>query len=545
MSDDIQLSKLPNRLVVVAGTYDGVLAGWDSKVDDNDNDLGDEDQDENENTIVTQKHTRSNDKSLLDMLNTASGKADEDSFLKMNFAMAVHDGSIRSLSIASAQKPDSREKSKKRTIDDTANVNNLSPDALISCGYDEAINMFSLNKQVQSGELKTPSDLGTPTCSSFAPPNDPSPTHVLIGLSSGKIVIYRKKDWSIQHILACHDDKGVNSIAVHPSGKMALSGGKDGKICLWDLMRGRLAFVQKISGGKTKGRKSTVNDIIWSDDGKRYAYCTHEGNITAREMETGNDLLDINLPTTGKPNQICFVGGDDGLFLAAACNDGGLPLFAVGSVDEEDEEAGTRRALMAIEPVDGVATAGDERFKCIRGVKGGNGFLVVTANSGGIISLIDLEGAARIMLDDNDADTEDENEHTNGQDSNSDSDDDEDNDVAAEILNSVRIGSGARVTAISVWSQADSKIEETSFELEDDDLTSNEDLNLKPDDTEIEQEETVEGLRNKKRKTTTVSVGSKHNEIEMDSEAIERARALVSQAKKREKRKKKKKKKKN
>jgi len=417
---------------------------------------------------------------------------------------------------------------------------NLIPDVLISCGYDEAVNIFSLSKQQQSGELKTPSNLETPTCSSFAPPNDPSPTHVLIGLSSGKIVIYRKKDWSIQHILACHDEKGVNSIAVHPSGKMALSGGKDGKICLWDLMRGRLAFVHKISGGSMDGRKCTVNDIIWSDDGKRYAYCTHEGNITAREMETGNDLLNINLPTTSKPNQICFVGGEDGLFLAAGCNDGGLPLFSVGSVDEEDEEAGTRRALMAIEPVQGVATAGDERFKCIRSVKGGSGYLVITANSGGIISLVDLEGAARMMLDDGN-DNEEDGQHGE-EDSNtnySSDEEDQDEDLAAEILSSVRIGSGARITAISVWSQ--SNTEDISFNVEED---GNNDVELDSNTVgdEPQLEETAHQM--KKRKTTTISMGGKNNEIEMDSDAIERARALVSQAKKHEKRKSKKKKKK-
>ncbi len=538
MDKEIQLTKFPDRLVIVAGTYDGVLAGWDSKTTADVN--GDDDNDGKTNDKSY------NDKSLLDMLNAASEDRDEDSFLKMNFAMAVHDGSVRSLSIASAlqRSPQQKNKNKRNdsSTDNITNSSNLVPDALISCGYDESVNIFSLSKQRQSGELKTPSNLETPTCSSFAPPDDPSPTHVLIGLSSGKIVIYRKKDWSIQHILACHDEKGVNSIAVHPSGKMALSGGKDGKICLWDLMRGRLAFVHKITGGSLIRSKCTVNHIIWSDDGKRYAYCTHEGNITARDMETGNDLLNINLPTTAKPNQICFVGGRDGLFLAAGCNDGGLPLFSVGCVDEDDEEAGTRRALMAIEPIEGVATAGDERFKCIRSVKGGSGFLVVTANSGGIISLIDLEGAARMMLDDSVSTDEEEEGQRGKQDSDSKySSDDEEEDLAAEILNSVRIGSGARITAISVWSHCNT--DDISYSLEEDVNDSNESIEIDSNQNNVANSPQLQSTvrDRKKRKTTIISMGAKSNEIEMDSEAIERARALVSQAKKREKRKKKKK----
>jgi len=536
-------SKLPDRLVIVAGTYDGVIAGWDSNRTENDleNVRDDEANDSDVNTELTLKTMRSDDKNLLDMLNSASGVKDDTSFLKMNFAMAVHDGSVRSLCIASAEK--SNTKHKRKQSSEEKGENELVPDTLISAGYDESLAIFALKKHIQSGELKTPSNLGTPTCSSFAPPNEASPTHILIGLSSGKIVIYRKKDWSVQHILACHDDKGVNCIAVHPSGRMALSGGRDGKICLWDLMRGRLAFVHKIPGSGTKGRKSTVNDIIWSDDGKRYAFCTHEGNVTAREMETGQDLLDINLPSAAKPNQICFIGGEDGLFLAAACNNGGLPIFAVGSVDEQDEAVGTRRALMAIEPVEGVATAGDERFKCIRSVKGGSGFLVVTANSGGIISVIDLEGAAQMMLDDDDDDVA-EKEDT---DSSSDSEDskDKEEDVAAEILESVRIGTGARVTALTVWSHFQTESDEESIEGECNELQgspSNVENTINEVGEDVDAEEVKHENKRRKTGTNTVTVGTKGNEIEMDSEALERARALVSQAKKREKRKAKKKK---
>ena len=232
--------------------------------------------------------------------------------------------------------------------------------------------------------------------------------------------------------------------------------------------------------------------------------------------------------------QLCFVGGQDGLFLAAACNDGGLPLFVVGSVDEEDEEVGTRRALMAIEPVEGVATAADERFKCIESVKGGSGFLVVTANSGGIISLIDLEGAARMLLDDNDENRED----VTDDDSESISDT-EDEDLAAEILNSVRIGSGARITAISVWSQAKDQ-EHEKEDLGDDDV-DHEVFDTRDATANIEEDEALEEKEppiNKRKRMPEVSAGKKVDEIEMDQEAIKRARALVTQAKKHQKRKK-------
>jgi WD40 repeat protein len=507
-------SSLPFRLVIVAGTYDGVLAGWDTE------------------KRTTKKQTDINDKNtdLLSMLNPSP--QDEDSLLTMNFAMGgVHQGSVRSLSIASV----------KGTSKTDGEVD-IIPGTLLSTGYDESLAIFSLTKYVQAGELKTPTELGMPTCSSFAPPFDDSPSHVLVGLSSGKIVIYKRKDMSVQHILSGHDDKGVTCIAVHPSGKLALSGGRDGKIILWDLMRGKLAYVNKIPNA-SKGKKCTVNHIIWSEDGSRFAYCTHEGNINAREMESGDPLLDINLPQNGRANQICFIGGPEGLFLAAACNDGGLPVFAVGGVDENDEEEGTRRAIMAIEPVEGVASAGDERFKCIQSVKGGSGFLVVTANSGGIISLIDLEGAAQMMLSDESDGEEKEEDTDEDKDSDiGDSDDDEDEDVAAEFIESVRIGSGARITCIAVWScEITPQENEESFYEGNDSKESS----VKVSDNEDQSEEELSEEESEEKAQIHSKVRMKNDQIDMDPEALERARALVAQAKKRQKKQKSKKNKKS
>ena len=71
-------------------------------------------------------------------------------------------------------------------------------------------------------------------------------THALVGTTSGKIVLYKKRDWSVQHVLSGHNGEGAGCIAVHPTGRMALSVGRDGKINLWDLVKGRLEYVHKL-----------------------------------------------------------------------------------------------------------------------------------------------------------------------------------------------------------------------------------------------------------------------------------------------------------
>lgn len=485
----------PSRLVIIAGTYDGVLAGWD-----------------------TVSHAREQDAHDIDLKLL---RKNDGAHLKLSFAMAAHEGSVRCLDVGSS----ALAHVKKRPREEEEMHE---PGSLLSGGFDETINIFNLQKHTQAGELKTPNDLGSPLCCSFAPPSlcagAAPPTHALVGTTSGKIVLYKKRDWSVQHVLSGHDEGGVQCLAVHPTGRMALSGGRDGKIVLWDLMKGRLAFVYKITSMKKNKQKESVNHIVWSDDGNRYAFC-YGSKITARDVASGEDLLDVDMPS--RVNQLAFIGGPEGMFLAAACDDGGLPVLEVGQL-EEDGDANTRRAIMAIEPVDRVV-AGDDRLKCIRAIEGGSGFLVVTANSGGVVSVMDLEGAARMMLTpSNDEESDDEA----GSDSvGNDSDSDGEMEVAVEILDSVRIGSGARITNLTAWSYAGQ--DDSDVDEEEESHSESESV------SDLEQDEPVEEPEPNAKKAKEIS-NDNTKKIELDAEALEKARKLVGQAKKHQQKKKKK-----
>lgn len=446
-------SKLPPGLVIAAGTYDGLLAGWEIK----------------------------------------------EKKLELTFATAVHEGSIRSLSIAASVKPDV-------------------PGSLLSCGYDEALRTHDWSKRLtSSGEIRTPSDFGTPVCSSFAPPSQHS-THCIVGFTNGKVCIYKKRDWSVQHVLAGHDG-GVSSIAVHPSGKLALSGGNsDGKLKLWDLTKGRLAFVDKVDPASTqrgRTRYDPITSMVWSDDGSFYGL-SYGSHITVREVGTGKDLLDVDLPS--RVNEITLMSGPEGLFVAAACNDGSLPVLAVEDSDDEN-----RRAIMAIEPVES-HLAREERFKSIKRVQG---YYVVTANSAGVINVMNLEGSIKMIMSD-----EEEEEAENESDAESDDEDSQaesDLELAVDIVQSTQLGSGARIICLAAWCK---NVDSTLEENEEEDATG---------EIQEDEKETIESPTEEEKSLKRKQNG---HDISMDAASIKKARSLVEEAKTLKKRKEKKKRKK-
>ncbi|KAF8990676.1 WD40-repeat-containing domain protein [Cyathus striatus] len=77
----------------------------------------------------------------------------------------------------------------------------------------------------------------------------------------GTLCLFRARDWTVLRSLKGHKGR-VNSIAVHPSGKVALSVGKDRVLRMWDLMRGKGVASTKI------GKEGEL--VRWSIDGSLF-----------------------------------------------------------------------------------------------------------------------------------------------------------------------------------------------------------------------------------------------------------------------------------
>lgn len=133
----------------------------------------------------------------------------------------------------------------------------------VSCGgrymasgsTDETIRLFDMKKHVEVGTLVEQD--GSITSLVFC-----GTSHMLSGSEDGTICIWKTKSWELEKVMKGH--KGaVNSLSVHPSGRLALSVSKDKSIRTWNLLTGRTAY--------TTGIKVVGEIVCWSPTGDAYA----------------------------------------------------------------------------------------------------------------------------------------------------------------------------------------------------------------------------------------------------------------------------------
>ncbi|KAK0555678.1 Protein mak11 [Tilletia horrida] len=132
---------------------------------------------------------------------------------------------------------------------------------LATGGTDELIKIWDLKKRVEVGALT--GHEGNITSLAF-----PSRTFLISTGSDGRINIFRARDWALLRTLKGHTG-AINSAGVHPSGRLALSVGKDRTIRMWDLMRAKGAASTKL------GVEGEL--IRWDTRGERFVVLSSTG----------------------------------------------------------------------------------------------------------------------------------------------------------------------------------------------------------------------------------------------------------------------------
>lgn len=88
--------------------------------------------------------------------------------------------------------------------------------------------------------------------------------------NDGSIAVVRCGNWQVEkHWEKPHKGFGVNALAVHPTGKLALSTGGDGVLRTWNLVKGRQAYATNLMP-RWKLDAKHVSLLRWSPDGEKY-----------------------------------------------------------------------------------------------------------------------------------------------------------------------------------------------------------------------------------------------------------------------------------
>ncbi|XP_077991664.1 p21-activated protein kinase-interacting protein 1-like [Glandiceps talaboti] len=109
---------------------------------------------------------------------------------------------------------------------------------LASGSTDETIQLYNLKMKREIGALMQHE--GSVSSIGFY-----SNTHLLSGSEDGTLCLWKTGSWECLKTLKGHRD-GLVSLSIHPSGKLAMSIGKDKTLKTWNLIIGRTAYITNI-----------------------------------------------------------------------------------------------------------------------------------------------------------------------------------------------------------------------------------------------------------------------------------------------------------
>ncbi|GAM25939.1 hypothetical protein SAMD00019534_091140, partial [Acytostelium subglobosum LB1] len=171
---------------------------------------------------------------------------------------------------------------------------------LVSSSTDETMRVYRLSKREEFGTLSKHE--GWINAIQFF-----GSSHMLAASRDHTLSVWRVADWECLKTLKGHKDI-VNSLSIHPSGKAALSVGKDRRLFLWDLMRGVAANYNKLP------KEGLI--VQWSPTGNHYSvvYADRVAIYTtdAKELHSFEFKQPV-LTMKYYDDDILMVGGEDKL----------------------------------------------------------------------------------------------------------------------------------------------------------------------------------------------------------------------------------------
>jgi len=169
---------------------------------------------------------------------------------------------------------------------------------LITGGFDEIIRLYDLKQRKERGQLI--GHEGTITClRSYK-------NFLISGAEDSMIIIWKAaKEWSLLFRLKGHKDS-VYDLALHDSGKLLASVGKDRKIILWNMINGGKIFRKTMPFNTYKVKWAPGENLLIMSD-KVIHLVSQEDNKSMKEFVHPKQINDFIVL-----GSIMIVAGDDG-----------------------------------------------------------------------------------------------------------------------------------------------------------------------------------------------------------------------------------------
>ncbi|EJU03680.1 WD40 repeat-like protein [Dacryopinax primogenitus] len=184
---------------------------------------------------------------------------------------------------------------------------------------DEVVKVWNLKRRKEVGGLVQHE--GSITYLGF-----PTRSMLVSASEDGTLALFRVRGWELLRSLKGHTGR-VNSVAVHPSGKVALSVGKDRTLRMWDLVRGKGAASVKLGKEGEVVRWNAAGTLFAVQAGKEVdIYST--GMKLLRSIGHPSRIHDVRFWTGGK-------GEGEWEVLLVAAEDGKVAVYTLPEGEEE------------------------------------------------------------------------------------------------------------------------------------------------------------------------------------------------------------------
>ncbi|XP_058098297.1 uncharacterized protein LOC131243169 [Magnolia sinica] len=246
-----------------------------------------------------------------------------------------------------------------------------SPLAASGAASDDAVKIYDLSSLSVIGSL-TDHNGAVTSLSFFTPPSLSFPRNLLTASDDGTVCIYDVDPFVCLKTVVAHK-KGVNDLAVHPSGKLGLTVGRDACLAMLNLVRGKRSFCCRL------GREASI--VRFDDGGERF-YMGTEENVSVHDSEDARLLLELE----NQKRVLCVVPGENGLLFTGG-EDRNITAWdtRTGKVAYCIEDAHSTRVKGLV--VLGSRSSSDEDAELP--------YLVASASSDGVIRVWDVRVAKK------------------------------------------------------------------------------------------------------------------------------------------------------